>query len=269
MAVSEILRSIPAVAERWHVSMHELWKTGSELDRQLAEFSDADVLVRQDLRNWLQHPLHDTLPEALHVVAFPFVYMAALWPFDSFIAGQDSPMLQAMAAHKKRSSEPIPFGFQDGMLRRLRSKIADSDERLRRYSTLEFDNAPDISDYAEFEEARLLNDDTRLGFEIGRYVVGNYRQKRLFHAITHPVANIIERLAWEILCKLGIEMALEEIPQYVNGFMSSNQVPVHPKVIEALDLTWVTLTSRYTQPSGMSVTFSEYFQRYAYYPVED
>ncbi|PWT72604.1 MAG: hypothetical protein C5B59_15320 [Bacteroidetes bacterium] len=262
-AVANVLSQVPQIADEWTISVHELWKVGEEFHRQVADFADADMLLRQDVRNWRQHPLRNSLPERLPTVVFPYVYVAALWPFDSFLAGTDQEMVKAMKAFQVRSSRPFPFGFQDAVLARLRDEISDPSERLRRYRDFEFDDVPDLVRYAEFEEARLLNDDRRLGFTIGRYVVERYRYVRLFHAIVHPAAELIEQLTWEILSKIGIEMPRENVPAFRDASMKNYQVPVHPKVIAALGLTWVDANSRYIQPDGTMATFDEYFGRYA------
>lgn len=268
-AVSDILRLVPEIAENWEVVIHQLWQAGEALERQLVDFADADTLLLQDVRNWRQHPLRDALPDGLRVVRFPFIYVAALWPFDSFIAGEDKAMNREMVALGQAGTTQIPFGFQDAVLGRMRAEVADPEERLRRYRALEFENPPDLVRYAEFEAARLLDGDRKTGMSIGRFVIDRYRDQRLFHAIVHPAAELVEQLAWEILPRMGIEIARANVPCFSNDYMRAYQVPLHPEVIRSLGLTWVTPNSDYAQLNGEKLTFDEYYGRYARYPMRE
>ena len=268
-AASDVLRLVPEIAEDWEIVLHDLWQTGEALKRQIADFADAEMLLLQDVRNWRHHPLRNALPAGLRVVRFPFIYVAALWPFDAFIAGDDAAMAGEMAALGRAGASPVPFGFQDAVLGRLRAEIADPEERLRRYRALEFENPPDLIRYAEFEAARLLDGDRRTGMSIGRFVIDRYRNQRLFHAIVHPAAELIEQLASEILPRMGIKVARADVPCFSNDYMRAYQVPLHPEVIRSLGLTWVTPDSRYAQPNGNTLTFDEYYGRYVRYPMRE
>ncbi len=259
-ALGVVLTNTPAITARYDVVVHDLWATGETLARNLEDFADAEGLLQQDLRNWDRHPLRDALPAGLPVVRFPFCYVAALWPFDAMLAGADEAMLRAMQAARERGEE-FPFGFQDGLLARLRELVPDPEARLRRYRDLDIPDPPDIRRVAAAEEARLLADDARLGCTIGRHIAEHYRSTRLFHAIAHPTAALIGRLAAELVTKLGIGVEGADLATY-DDYMGHYQVPLHPRVIRDLGIAWADPSTRYEFHRRERLTFEEYYRRY-------
>ncbi len=264
-ALAVVLKNTRAIADRYDVVVHDVWASGETLHGNLADFDAADILLQQDLSNWRQHPRRDALPPGLRVVRFPFCYVAALWPFDAMVAGADEPMLRVMHA-AQRAGEEFPFGFQDGLLARLRLSVTDAGERFRRYRDLDIPDAPDIARYARIEEARLLADDARLGCTIGRYIVENYRTVRLFHAIAHPTSALIARLAAEIVDRVGIDTGEAGLATY-DDYMGHYQVPLHPAVIRSLGIAWADEATRYDFHRREHLTFEEYYRRYIAVPV--
>jgi hypothetical protein len=262
-AVYWVLAGVPAVTERWEVVFFDPWPDDERRRREAAEIAEAKVLLLQNIRNWTTHPMHNRLSGDTRVLRFPFCYFAPLWPFDSFIAGPDKAMFNAMFAAKEKG-EMFSFECHDALMGRLRSQIADPEERVARYSKLDFDDAPDIQRYAEFEKARLLAEDERLGYTIGRFIVDNYRDIRLFHGLAHPVGSLIDRLVKEVLNKLEIDP--QSAGQFDDRSMRDTQVPIHPVVIEKLGLRWVTPESLYNNKAlNRMVSFHEYYLNYARY----
>ena len=262
-AVSWVLARIPAITGRWEVIHHAPWPDAERERRESADFADAEVLLLQNIRNWLSHPMRERLSPQTRVVRFPFLYFAALWPFDSFVAGPDQPMIDAMFAAKAQG-KPFAIECHDALMGRLRSEIPNPAERVARYRELDFADVPDIRRYADFEEARLLAEDRRLGYTTGRFIVDNYREIRLFHVLTHPVGGLIDRLIGEVLRKLEIDPS--GAPPFDETSMRNTQVPLHPLVIEKLGLHWVTPDSLYNNKAlGRMISFDEYFLHYARY----
>lgn len=251
-ALYEVLKATPEVTRRWTVVHHELWASGAALEQALAHFDDCDVLVRQDLRNWRTHPRRDLLPPHTRIVDFPFCYIAALWPFDGHQNGNDPGW--------RFGEGDLKFAFTDRLLGRLRETTPDPETRFARYRDLNAPDLPDIARYAEFEEARLLREDRRIGSTLGRFIVDHYRTTRLFHTITHPTPLLIRRLADEVLAKLGLAPLPEgrDVPDYLGYF----QVPLHPEVIRALALTWTTPGADYKFSPAERLTFEQYIRRY-------
>jgi hypothetical protein len=251
-AVYEVLRRIPAIAERWQVVHHQLWAKGEELERNLADFDTCDILMKQELSNWRTHPKAATLDPAIQVIAYPFCYLAALWPFDGHQNGND-PGWKYLEGEGQ-------FAFTDNLLGRLRTEVPDPVERFHRYRQLDVEGLPDIGRYAELEQARLLREDRRLGYSVGRYIVDHYRTERLFHAITHPARPLLIRLIQEILGKLDIETG--DVVPLVLDYLEYFQVPVHPEVARILGLEWVTPDTRSIFHKREMLTWEEYVLRY-------
>lgn len=251
-AIYEVLRRIPAVTERWEVVHHELWASAEVLARNVAQFDDCEVLLQQDVRNWRTHPRADSLAPQTQVVRFPFCYFAALWPFDGHQNGNDPGW--------RFDEGELKFGFTDALLGRLRAETPDPVARLARYRALDVADAPDIARYAEFESARLLREDKRLGFTLGRFIVDTYRTARLFHAITHPSRALLVRMTQEILAKLDIDA--DGIDALVLDYLSYFQVPIHPLVARALALEWVDDATTYNFNHVEQLTWEEYVTRY-------
>ncbi len=251
-AIYEVLRRIPAVTARWEVLHHALWASAEALACNMAQFDDCDVLLQQDIRNWRSHPRAGSLAPQTQVVRFPFCYFAALWPFDGHQNGNDTGW--------RFGEGELKFGFSDAMLGRLRAETPDPAARLARYRALDVPDAPDIARYAEFEAARLLREDKRLGFTLGRFIIDHYRRERLFHAITHPSRTLLVRMTQEILAKLEIEAG--DIDGLVLDYLSYFQVPIHPAVARALALEWVDETTTYNFNNAERLTWEEYVGRY-------
>jgi acyl carrier protein len=264
-ALDIVFRNTPALRDRYEVVVHDVWATGETLARDLRDFDDAAVLVRQDLRNWTQHPLRDALPSGLQQVVVPFCFVGALWPCDSVMFGHDKAMDRAMR-EVKEAGGTAPFGFTDGALGWLRNTIPDPEERYRRYRNLDFPGAPDPVRYAMHDEARLLADDAKLGCTVGRFIVDNYRRVRLFHAIAHPTPILTARLAADVARRLGLDVAIEQLVLY-QDYMGETQVPLHPEVIRGLGIEWADETTRYVYHWREHLTFEEYFRRYIAYPL--
>lgn len=251
-ALYEVLRRIPAVTARWDVVHHELWAKGDVLERNLAEFDECDVLLQQDVRNWRTHPRAGSLPATTRVVRFPFCYIAALWPFDGHQNGNDPGW--------RFGEGELKFGFTDNLLGRLRAETPDPVARAARYRALDVPDPVDIARYAAFEEARLLREDQRLGFTLGRFIADTYRSQRLFHAITHPSRALLVRMTEEVLARLEVDAG--PIDALVLDYLGYFQVPLHPQVIAALGITWADEQTTYNFNNAEKLTFDEYVARY-------
>ena len=250
--IAYVFQRLPEVKSRWEVRHHELWAKEEVLAENLKDFDDCDVLLLQDLSNWKTHPKCNELHPDTRIVRFPFCYFAAIWPFDGHQNGRDPAWCLG-----ERDSQ---FAFQDHLLGRLRTLEANPEQRYIRYRRLDVEGVPDIGRYARFEEARLRQNDRRLGTSIGQTIIDNYRETRLFHAITHPVGSLMVQLVNEIATKL--ELPAPDLQPFDLDYLGYCQVPVHPKVIEQLGLSWVDENTTYNFHNRERLTFEEYTRRY-------
>lgn len=253
-ALVNILSRVPQIADEFEITYQKSYADPQLLREHLAEFETADVFVRQTLFEWRNHPLRETLPERLRVVTFPLCYLGALWPFDSFIFGQDHVM----------NLKGGPFAFQDGLMARLRPEFPDPEERLARYVSLDIPRPPDLRRAGAFDANRLLRSDENHGMSIGQFMLEHFRRQRLFHTITHPTPVVVEYIAWEVLRALGLTMSRDDVPRFPD-FMGYYQVPLHPRVIEAFGLDYAGPDTEYTFSPTERLTFEQYFRRYIAY----
>lgn len=244
----EILRQLPAITDRWTVVHHNLWATGEELERNLTHFDDCDTLLMQDVSNWHLHPRVNALPAQTKVITYPFVRHHALWPFD----GADPEAVQGEGERQ--------FVYQDQLLCRLRTEVPDHEERYQRYLALDVEDLPEIDRYAELEAARLLREDRTWGYSIGQWVLDNFQEHRLFHTVTHPTRMLWQKMAEEVLQKLGVECP--PIDGLVEDFARGFQVPLHPRVVSELGLKWVAPDETYNFHGRDQLTFEQYVRRY-------
>lgn len=244
----KILLKIPEVTRRWTVVHHNLWTEGEELARDLAQFDECDILLAQDISDWARHPRSQSLNPRTRLIFYPFCRNQALWPF----YGRDPEVVAGEG--------DAEFYYGDALLARLRTEIPDPAERYRRYADLDVPRAPDIVRWGELEEDRLLREDERFGYTIGQWIIDNYRKRKIFHTVTHPAQPLWQRMAEALLEKLEIDAGpLDEVVEdYARGY----EVPIHPKVVKALDLRWVKPDETYNFNSRADLTFEQYTRQY-------
>lgn len=249
--LSRILWDLPQITGQFNLFYHEFAMNEARKATAGDELAACDILLIQDTREWQHYPFRDQVRSSADIMKFPFYYFGALWPFDSHQNGPDKIALGQRVAK--------PFGYLDHLLGRLRDKVPDPSERFEVYRKLAVSDVVDINRYAEIEEVRLLTEDKRYRLEVGRFIVENYRHERLFETVTHPAGTLMKRIADELLGKLGVRITW---PSEINlNLPSRYQVPIHPHVIEALKLEFVsdeTLYHFYEE----DLSFEQYVRRY-------
>lgn len=249
--LSRILGDLPQVQERFNVVYHEFRMDDSRLATAGSELEACDVLLVQDTREWQHYPFRDRVRSSALVIKFPFYYFGALWPFDSHQNGLDKVAFAQTVAR--------PFGYLDHLLGQLREKVPDPAGRFEAYRQLAVEGVIDIARYAEIEEARLLAEDDRYGLTVGRFIVENFRRERLFDTVTHPTSTLMRPIADAVMGKLGVAIAW---PDQINLRLPSRyQVPIHPRVIEALKLEFVSEETLYHFYEE-DLTFDQYVRLY-------
>lgn len=208
---------------------------------------------------WKKHPAAARIPASTKVIRYPSLGSFALWPLDGAHAGED-PMWRAEGSNRT-------FALSDNLMARLRGSIADLNgrvddpgERLRVYQTLDWPGLPDFHQFAASDERRLLSMDGKFDSRLGRFIVDNYRSKRLFHCAIHPAGPLLVELAAEILEKLGLPS--ERVRSLHYDPLQFVQVPIHPRVIDALGITFVDKNTKYRFAGDTFLTFDEYYELY-------
>ena len=175
-----------------------------------------------------------------------------MWPFDHYNGPGDKEAYE-------REWPNLTFLYQDGLLARLRREIPDPQQRLEAYRSLSVDGIINYVRLHDFERRRLIAMDRQFGFEIGNYILENFRNRRLFYTTNHPNGRIAAMLMQYLLNHLGIDAPYRATASL--DHLNRLQVPVHPKVAEALGVKWAGKNTRYLY-GGQRVTWETYVRRY-------
>jgi Polysaccharide biosynthesis enzyme WcbI len=101
--------------------------------------------------------------------------------------------------------------------------------------------------------------DKQFGCEIGQFILGNFQRRRLFYTTNHPNGQIVGMLMQYLLRQLGINRAYRSTG--ILDQLKRLQVPVHPKVAEALGVKWADASTKYLY-CGEQITWETYVRRY-------
>ncbi|MGE5268661.1 MAG: WcbI family polysaccharide biosynthesis putative acetyltransferase [Thiohalocapsa sp.] len=229
-----------------------------QLPKNLYEFAArdlerCDILLVQDIRLWDEFPLRDRVRPGADILRFPLVRFASLWPFDAWNGPGDH------EAHA-REAPNLTFPYLDGLLGRLRREIPDPEARFAAYRALDVPGVVNYRRLHELEMRRLAAIDRQYGFEIGRFILENFRSRRLFHTTVRPNGEVFTLLMQFIARLVGVNepMALGD---KIDAALRNPQVPVHPKVAGDLGVRWVDTKTRYLN-HGREISWEEYVRRY-------
>jgi hypothetical protein len=221
-------------------------------DSGRAEVESSDVLLVQDIRDWETYPLREYVRDGTQIIKFPLLHLASLWPFDHYNGPGDREAYE-------REWPNLTFLYHDGLLARLRREIPDPEERLRAYRTLSVDGVINFTRLHDFERRRLETMDKQFGCEIGQYILEHFRKRRLFYTTNHPNGQIIGMLMKYLLRQLGMDQSYRLNSSL--DHLRRLQVPVHPKVAQALGVTWANERTKYLY-GGEEITWETYVRRY-------
>src|SRR5271155_3428957 len=217
-----------------------------------SEVESSDILLVQDIRDWENYPLRPHIPDDVRIIKFPLLHFASLWPFDHYNGPGDKEAYE-------REWPNLTFLYQDGLLARLRKEIPDREERLLAYRTLSVDGIINFARLHDFEKRRLRAMDQQFGCEIGQFILANFQRRRLFYTTNHPNGQIIGMLLQYLLRQLGMSQGYR--PNSTLDHLRRLQVPVHPKVAQALGVTWAKENTKYLY-GGEQITWETYIRRY-------
>ena len=230
---------------RARIQNFDLQKT---LDAQ-NDANDADIVIIQQHKDWDRYPFNDDVLSRPEVINIPHLSLMSLWPYDcahwkmDYIAG----------AHPQKTYH------LDGMLGELRNSTPDPDERMDSYRKAA--QPDDITRLWQIEQQRLISIDSKFGTTVGQFIVDNLQHRRLFHSSHHPAGLLYSQLMNDIFDRIGVKQRCpEDYPQL--DHWGIHQVPIHPTVIDALKLSWVTPEDRYQFKPYEPLTWEEYTKGY-------
>ncbi len=224
----------------------------SEAD--LAKILAADVIVEQ-VFDFKQYIAASDLDLSAHVIRFPTVSCAFLWPF----TGGTAPA-KAVALWPEGSY----FGpdLNDRFLNKMIDDGTDPDIGVARYLDLDAD-AMSLDKRYDFVVRRQRRRDEVAGSRIAEVIEAHFREEQLFFSPFHPGKRIFRVLMSDILEKLGfgadtisrMEMIL------TRSLLDVTWLPIHPAVAAHFGLDYVAADQRYRSLDG-SFTFAEWAERY-------
>lgn len=227
---------------------------------------DPDIMARCKIL-WCQldesapYSFEGETPSDMRTITIPPVDLGVLWPFQT----QDG-------IFKPETAYPYGmFPYGDRLLIRTAEEGHSGDEGMAHFETLAHEASFDFPRYLDIELARLFKREQQAHVRIASYVLSRFRTDRLFWAYNHPTkqlfAELLNRIAqatWpesrsrdSKLHRIGSRIFKEWDP-----FAGEFQVPVHPFVAAALDLSWWSREDRYAFHGGEFLTAQGYVERY-------
>jgi hypothetical protein len=250
--VHEALARSGEFNDRLHVKYHFVALQQNLHEAGRAELESSDVLLVQDIRDWENYPLRPYIQNGVQIIKFPLLHFASLWPFDHYNGPGDKEAYE-------REWPNLTFLYHDGLLARLRKEIPDREQRLRAYRTLSVDGVINFARLHDFEKRRLTAMDKQFGCEIGQFILDHFQRRKLFYTTNHPNGQIIGMLMQYLLRQLGMDQGYR--PNSTLDHLRRLQVPVHPKVAQALGVTWAKENTKYLY-GGEQITWETYIRGY-------
>lgn len=220
-----------APADRIHSFYHFYEMSAHERETARADLDQCDDLLIQDIQNSDDYPLRDAIRSDTRVIRFPFLWFAAPWPYDDFNGLRD------IGARSQDDPSLHTVTYYDGVLGRLRRSGLEPQARVAAYRALDLPGLVRPERVLDFEARRLEALDARFGIEIGKFILDSFRNQPLFHTINRPCGILLAMLLEHLLAELNIGLSLPSVPELDE--LDRIQVPIHPKVAEALGMTWV------------------------------
>lgn len=254
--LAEALRYHSGFSRHFSVKHHYMELPANLHEQGKRDLDECDLMLVQDIKEWEQYPLRDHVPSDMPTLRYPCVRFASPWPFDAFNGPDDR-------LARNRDFPNFEFTYFDGLLARLRKEIPDHEQRFRAYGSLEVPRIIDFSRLHTFEQARLEEVDRRFEAGIGAYILENFRKKQVFYTTAHPNGRIMKMLVKQVTKELGLSLNFW-LPGSLNS-LKRLQVPIHPRVADALGIGWAHAGRKYLV-RGEWVTWEQYFRKYiAYY----
>lgn len=260
-ALHGILRRSRQITEAFAVELHfageqaQAWPVWKEAIRGAA------AVFIQDIPQSRAHPSYDipwqTRPR---LITFPALSFPSLWPFSTAFGGRDA------VAEALRAAVHGTGLHSDALLGALRC-VPDHGARLAAFLALRRDVSTaaakliarrDPRRIHELDSFRLREMDERNGSNLGRYILHNFRDRRLFHIMRHPAVELTRMIGVELFQKY--DRSVVELDTRIDD-NECYQVPIHPIVAEALDVRWVKPDSRY-RVFNDELSIEEYTLRY-------
>lgn len=260
-ALHGVLCRSPQVCEHFSVELHFVGEQERAWPSWLKAMAGAAAIFIQDIPQSRAHPnYHLPATKRPRQILFPALSLPSLWPFSTAFGGRDA------VAESVRAEAHGAGLHSDALLGTLRC-IPDHTRRLAAYLNLERDvNAASTKligrrepvRFHELDELRLRQMDERVNSNVGRYILHNFRRRRLFHIVRHPTLELIQVVGKELFEKLGGLSFELDSSRDDNAYY---QVPIHPLVARDLGVGWIKKDEKY-QVFDDRLSIEDYTLRY-------
>jgi hypothetical protein len=216
------------------------------------EIANADHLVVQVVH--FTPKIGDIVSDATrHLI--PHVWAPFIWPH----FGEGHPHNKS---HPFCAEGPYPAELGDRYLNRLIAAGVTPDEAVTKYSQL--DLSKDAERWYEISMDSQRKRDLLCQVDTVGIIDGHIRSEYLFRTANHPTDRIMKYLAIEVFNRIGApsdairQMSDNPLPTV----MPTEQMPIHPSVIQHFGLQYVNQNSKYSFRHEGAFTFDEWTYRY-------
>ncbi len=191
------------------------------------------------------------------VVLFPMVTAHFIWPFSG-------------GAHPRDADIPAGFHkvftgvFGDKWLDRHLAHEHDPRSLAAQYRDADIVSDARLERLVELVTLRQEERDSRADMSVGKYIMSNIAEKRMFLQAHHPDLDLFVYMLREVFERLGCKA--NEIAHAVSHYryspFPSEEPPIHPRIAEYLGLRWVKPDLKYRFAFGELVTWDQFIDRY-------
>jgi hypothetical protein len=258
-AVATILRKDPVTEECFRVLYLRSFDHPSDGWDELRSEDVLDCAILCEQHDPRPFPYRHLLPPGCLTVKFPAIDFNPLWP------------LSCPNPYNQYDPPIFPYGrfpYGDRAVIECIDKGMPPEETLDYYLTGWERYGVDLDRLLQIETARLVARDTHCDVKMSDFVLGRFREERLFWTPDHPTGALLRALTHRLLdACVPREPSLEALdldatisyrfaPEGPLGVVS---VPVHPKIAEHFDLKWYDPGERHRAFGGATYSRTEYF----------
>ncbi len=240
----QILQSHPDIAKNFGC---RLYTNYIREPVPMADLSQCSVFLYQYLgKNW-DNLASDNLLRQLKkdcvALCIPSYYWPICWP------------LQQHAGHYVLRDKLLEDLWARGLSRKEFVHLATTSSLLKFY---------DIHQIVDTSLAHEKKKEAKTSFPYLDRILEDHEQQALFYTFNHPGKEIMLFTANEVLERLGYDrLDLNDLPE-LEPYYTALELPVHPGVAEAFNLSWCGPNSIYNV-YGQQVTYAQYAWLYAEY----
>ena len=267
-AVATILREDPVAEERFRVLYLRSFDHPSDGRDELRPEDVADCGVLWEQRDPRPFPYRDLLPAGCLTVKFPAIDFNLLWPYN------------CPNPYDEPEPPAFPFGhfpYGDRIVIESIDKQTQAEKIVGYYLSGWAQYGMDLDRLFQIESSRLVARDAHCDVKISDFVLGRFRDERLFWTANHPTSALLRELIHRLvhasasheplldLLDLEATIAHRYFPEGPLGIVS---VPIHPNVAEHFGLEWYDAGEAHRGFGGVAYSSSEYFKAMVRHSIE-